>query len=225
MRKRACVLVCILAAAGPACKEPPPVTVLDEPVRIVLEAESAKNDIAPFKVEENAECSGGGCLVLPEVWATDGELNPTFRTREGGRPVSMKKAKDNPLGEALVPNGTIELPFEVKTAGSYAVWVRAWLHCSCANSFFLSIDTDPPVDADGDGKYDENPPHMLGGSTHERWKWVTLRGKTFDLAEGRHIVRIFNREDGIRIDQVLLAEGTSGPVEPYHPQGMERPHP
>jgi len=237
MTKRICVLAGILAVAPLACDEPPKgngggkgggkgaVVVLPQAQRIVVEAESAKNAIAPFEVEENDECAGGKCLVLPEVWATKQELNPTFRVRGEKELVSMKKAKDNPLGKALVPNGAVELPFKITKAGRYNVWVRAWFANMCANSFYLSVDTDPPVDTDGDGKYDENPPHTLGGSTYERWRWATLRDREFDLAEGGHVVRVFNREDGIRIDQVLFAEISDGPLPPYNPQGMERSHP
>jgi hypothetical protein len=233
MMKRICVLAGVLAVAPLACDERPKgnggnkggVVVLEQAQRIVVEVESAKNAIAPFEVEENDECAGGKCLVLPEVWATKQELNPTFKVRGGTELVSMKRAKDNPLGKALVPNGTVELPLEIAKAGRYNVWVRAWFANTCANSFYLSVDTPPPVDTDGDGKYDENPPHTLSGSTCERWRWVTLRDRELDLAEGGHVVRIFNREDGIKIDQILFAEISDGPLPPYSPQGMEKSHP
>ena len=223
-------VLAVILLLGAACdREPrgqgegPPV--FAEPVRIVVEAESGSVE-APFEIASDGECSGGKCVVLAEKWATDGELHPAYRTREGGRLVSAKEnLSDNPRGEALVPNGSVELPFRVEKAGRYSLHVRAWLHCGCGDTFFVNVDEPAPVDTDGDGTYDENAPYTFGASTHKRWKWVRKKGVTFDLAEGPHVVRIFNREDGIKLDQILLAEMAEGPVEPYVPQGIERSHP
>ncbi len=192
-----------------------------EPERIVIEAEAGVIG-APFQVEEDATVSGGKCVVLAEVWATHEELNPAFRTREGGEPVSKEGLAENPLGRALVPNGVVEVPFEVKKAGSYTFWTRAWFSGSCGDSFFFSVDEDPPVDTDGDGAYDERPPHMLSGSTHEKWKWFERRKVRFDLDQGPHVLRIYPREDGLRIDQVFFGEVLEG-VDLYLPQGTEEP--
>ena len=60
---------------------------------------------------------------------------------------------------------------------------------------------------------------MLSGSTHKRWKWFTVR-RPFEVAEGPHVLRIYPREDGIRIDQVLFAEEVEG-ADGYVPQGIE----
>ncbi len=196
-----------------------------DPERILLEIESGDVGM-PFDLADDAECSGGKCAVLEEVWESDEELHPTFRlASDATKVVSLKGLKDNPLGEALVPNGTIEIPFTVKKAATYDLWVRAWVHCSCANSFDLSVDSPPPVDTDGDGKWDENVPYTFGHSTYARWKWVERRGVRFNLDEGPHVIRIFNREDGIKLDQVFMQELIGGAIEPYMPQGIEKPTP
>ncbi len=194
-----------------------------EPERIVVEVESGEVG-KPFEIAADAECSGGTCAVLAEVWATHKELNPRFRT-EGGRFVSKDGLDTNPAGEKLLPNGTIEITFIVKKAATYDLWVRAWFHCTCANSFDLSVDTPPPVDTDGDGKWDENVPYPFSHPTEKRWKWVENRNARFDLAAGPHVVRIFNREDGIKLDQVFLQELVGGAVERTVPQGIEKPGP
>ncbi len=237
MNTRPAILCAVAACAAASCdtRTPGPdggpggVIILEEPARIGIEAESAANDIAPFEVETAGGCSGGACLVLPEVWATKEELNPAFRTLDGAREVSLKSIADNPLGRSLVPNGTVELPFEVAKPGRYAVWVRAQFANSCANSFFLSIDEDAPVATDGDGRYDERAPETFGGTTYGRWLWfdrkVEGESLAFDLSAGAHVIRIFNREDGIRIDQVLLAEAPDGPLDPYEPVGIENSPP
>lgn len=199
----------------------PAIEYLLEPERMVLEVES-RRVVTPFEVEENPGASGGKCVLLAEIWATHSELHPAFKTREGGKPVPEKGLKDNPLGRALVPNGTIEVPFEVKKAGRYALQVRAWFSGGCGNSLYFAIDEDPPVDTDGDGTYDERPPYTLTGSTYKRWKWFERERARFDLTEGPHVLRMYPREDGIRIDQVFFGEILQG-VEPYVPQGMEEP--
>jgi len=194
-----------------------------DPERIVLEIESGEVG-TPFEVAPDAECSGGKCAVLAEIWETDQELNPTFRLASDAKKlVSLKGLDENPLGEALVPNGTIEIPFTVKKPATYDLWVRSWFHCGCGNSFFLSVDAPPPVDTDGDGKWDENLPYIFSHSTYKRWKWVENRNIRLDLSEGPHVIRIFNREDGIKVDQVFMQELLGGAVVPYVPTGIEKP--
>ncbi|MHC5058507.1 MAG: hypothetical protein ACYTKD_27940 [Planctomycetota bacterium] len=195
----------------------------NDPERIVLGIESGEVG-KPFEVADDAECSGGKCVLLAETWEDHHELNPRFRT-EGGKLVSKEDVDKNPAGEKLLPNGTIEVPFTVKKAGTYDLWVRAWFHCGCANSFFLSVDSPPPVDTDGDGKWDENVPYIFNHQTFKRWKWIKNRGARFELDEGPHVIRIFNREDGIKLDQVFMPELVGGAIEPYTPQGIEKPTP
>jgi hypothetical protein len=232
-RTWATLVIVLAAASGCSGRKAPGVSkapggggshvpAVPEPARIVLEAESGVVT-APFEVGEDAAASGGKCVVLPEKWATHEDLNPAFKTREGGKPVPREGLAENPLGSALVPNGTVEIAFEAKKAGRYLLWVRAWFDCSCGDSLFLNVDDDPPVDRNGDGTYDERPPYMIAGSTHGRWKWFALRKAVFELEAGPHVLRIFPREDGIKIDQVYLAEAPEGPMEPRVPQGIERP--
>jgi hypothetical protein len=224
MRARTIGALSLVLAAGLACDERPkgrgsgnsPV-ILPGPAKIVVEAESGEVR-PPFETAEDAAASGERCVVLPEVWATHEELNPAHKTREGGEPVFKTTL---PRGEALVPNGMIVLPFEVKKKARYACHVRAWFHCECGDSFYLSLDREPPVDTDGNGEYDENAPDVIGGSTRQRWKWFPLRGREFELEEGTHVARIFPREDGVKIDQLLLVEIVEGWGDPYVPQGKE----
>jgi hypothetical protein len=162
-------------------------------------------------------------VLLAEKWETHQELHPAFKTKDGGVPVSKDVLAENPAGSALVPNGSVKIPFEIAAAGRYAIWVRAFFHCSCADSFFFGIDTDMPVDTDGDGKYDQNSPEVIAGSTRGRWKWFEFSERTLVLSEGKHELVVYPREDGIRIDQFLFAEIPEPPLEPYVPQGIERP--
>jgi hypothetical protein len=231
MRVSVAASVALLCAAGgcndaptPSAhsgnEEGPEVRILAEAVRVVVEAEGGRI-VAPFAKEEFGGASGGACVVLAEKWESHEELNPAFKTKDGGRPLSKDDLSDNPPGSALVPNGMVEIPFEIPEAGAYTLWVRAHFHCQCGDSFFFSIDADPPIDNDGNGTYDDNPPAMLGGTTHGRWKWFTFRERAFELTEGAHVMRVFPREDGVRIDQVLFAKRPGPPLEPYVPMGIE----
>ncbi|MHC4252972.1 MAG: hypothetical protein ACYS9X_27965 [Planctomycetota bacterium] len=238
MRRYIAFAVLLAAGASPSCNRngtapapknnpggPDPIVMAD-PIRIVVEAEAAKIE-KPFEIESDDACSGRKCVLLAERWASHGEIHPQYRTKADGRPVSAKlKLGKNPIGKALVPNGMIEVRFDVKKAGRYAFWARSWFHCGCANSFHLTIDSDAPFDKDGDGEYDKNKPISVGGdATYKRWKWRRPKRRTFDLAAGAHVIRIYNREDGIRIDQVMLAEIPGPPIDPYEPSGMEKSYP
>ena len=46
------------------------------------------------------------------------------------------------------------------------------------------------------------------------WHWV--KGDTFTLTAGKHTITIFNREDGVRLDQFLLTTDTA-----LRPVGIE----
>jgi len=193
-----------------------------DPERIVLEIESGKVG-TPFELASDAECSGGRCAVLEEG-EEHAEKHPRFRTGSGTL-VPKYGLDKNPAGEKLLPNGTVEIKFTVKKAATYDLWVRSWFCCGCGNSFDLSVDSPPPVDTDGDGKWDENVPHTFSHSTYRRWQWVDRRDARFRLDEGEHVVRIFNREDGIKLDQVFMQELGGGAVEPYTPTGIEKQTP
>ena len=61
--------------------------------------------------------------------------------------------------------------------------------------------------------------------TWKVWKWVEFRPKAFQLKPGEHTLKIFNREDGIKLDQFLLAlVPPSGDREDaYYPVDVEEP--
>lgn len=229
MRSSGTAIAFLLAIFGCTEKGQPPTQktgatlFLPEPTKIVLEVESGTVE-PPFEIVEDPDCSGGRCVVLAEKWATDEELHPAFRTRDGRLVSAKEDLGRNPAGVELIPNGRIELQFEVKKPGLYVLWARAHFHCSCGDSFYVSVDGGEPVDTDGNGEYDVNPPFVLGGSTHGRWKWFELKAQKFELGTGQHTIRIYNREDGIKLDQILLVE-TPPPLDPYVPQGIERPAP
>lgn len=101
--------------------------------------------------------------------------------------------------------GEARYAFEVKSDGSHYMWCRVWWLDSCGNSFAVSIDGARPFTFGQDG-------------TYRRWHWMKAppRLTQLKLSKGRHTLRISNREDGIRLDQILFTKDRR-----YVPVGIE----
>jgi len=90
--------------------------------------------------------------------------------------------------------GTADYPFEIAEPGRYVVWARAWWSDKCGNSILVSIDGRQQYDV-GD-RYAEDP-------VLQEWHWVP--SWAFKLAKGRHTLNVMAKEDGIFIDQWVIA--------------------
>ncbi len=245
------VLIAAVATYPKGSSEPPaegkkeggkgeePQVELPREQKIVFEVEKGKV-FPPFELSDDPNASGGKCAEIREISPVpegQDEINPAFKTLEG-KPIGQKKIAQLPRGTVLIPNGKIEVPFETKEfppetkikEGEYVFWARCWFSNSCADSFYFSIDRDDPVDKNGDGDYDDtgdlNGPEEMAHPTWKVWKWVEFRSKTFRLKPGKHVLKIFNREDGIKIDQFLLAlvdPATGDREDAYYPVEVEEP--
>lgn len=115
----------------------------------------------------------------------------------GGRFVEIPEGAGDPPdvgGEAVYE-------FEIAQAGRYRFWGRAWWPNSCGNSFTWVLNDDRPF--------------VFGrGGTYEHWHWV--RGMLVTLQPGRHTLRVMNREDGPRLDQILITRNLR-----FVPTGIE----
>ena len=85
--------------------------------------------------------------------------------------------------------GAARFSLNANHAGEYHVWSRVhWLD-SCGNSLALGLD--------------DMPRRTIGqDSIYKRWHWV--RAGRYKLSAGRHTLWIGEREDGIRLDQLLF---------------------
>lgn len=85
------------------------------------------------------------------------------------------------------------IPFEVPRDGEYRLWCRVWWLDECGNSISMNVDEAKPFTFGQD-------------TTYKRWHWVKAppRLKQLDLEKGTHTLTLHNREDGVRIDQILL---------------------
>ena len=86
--------------------------------------------------------------------------------------------------------------FSTEARGEYVVWGRAYWPDGCANSFKVSVDSSEAV--------------LLGNDDNLRvWHWV--KGPSFALDDGEHLLVFRSREDGAMLDVVALASLDSEP--------------
>ena len=111
----------------------------------------------------------------------------------GGRAVVVPRgagrgddAQGNPID-----HGWLAFTFSLPEPGEYRIYARCYWPGPTANSFFLELD-DAPAEVFGNDL-------MYG-----RWHWVPSR-KRFQLAAGKHTLRLRTRETDTRVDQVLVA--------------------
>ncbi len=108
----------------------------------------------------------------------------------GGRYLEIAQGKGNP---PAVEAGKAVYTLAIPEDGDYILWCRAFWSDECGNSFSVNLD---------DAK-----PFILGeDSTLKSWHWVKapLRIKQLTLTKGTHTLTIRNREDGVRLNQILL---------------------
>lgn len=81
--------------------------------------------------------------------------------------------------------------FKVARGGNYTLWLRVWWLDSCANSFFVVMDNGERI------KYADE-------EIYKEWHWVSMGNLSYRLLPGEHRLRILNREDGAKLDEILL---------------------
>jgi rhamnogalacturonyl hydrolase YesR len=126
----------------------------------------------------------------------------------GGRDVRIKKGKNS---LAKVPTaGRLSYSFTVPRAGAYRIWARVVAPTAGDDSFWLRIDSGSWRLWDG---------IQLGSA----WHWVDVRttsgGQTLvlNLTKGKHTLALAPREDGIRIDRLLITDAAT-----FVPAGLGR---
>jgi len=157
---------------------------------LVLEAESAVTNEAPMVTVSLA-------APPPGIPAIEGASGNAYL--------------EVPLGAGKTPKvkaGTATFVVDIPVDGAYTVWLRSHWAGECSNTFLAQID--------------DHPPFLVGGdSTFRTWHWVKYPVSKLTppprIGKGRHTLRILHREDGVRLDQLLLT------TEPrYVPVAAER---
>jgi hypothetical protein len=98
--------------------------------------------------------------------------------------------------------------FEVSVAGDYVVWVRGWAGDGKSKSFYVAIDGSPRCTSDWQRPYGA-------------WGWDNVRDRVdgkpvrgavgvFALSVGPHVLRLGNRESGMRLARVVIVRRDLG---------------
>ncbi len=158
--------------------------------RICLEAESSIGIVEPMRIVDAAGYNAASAVA----------------GAAGGGYLEIPKGAGNP---PKVNQGEAILPFEIVEPGEYTLWCRVYWISECNSSFTLSLDDSLPFTFGKD-------------ATFLTWHWVKAppRLKQMNLAKGKHVLTIRNRQDGVKLDQVLLALDKK-----YVPVGIEEATP
>jgi hypothetical protein len=111
-----------------------------------------------------------------------------------------------------VKTGKAVFRVDIPADGAYILWCRVYWEGECSNSFTVQID--------------DRPPFLFGeNATFKTWHWVRYpvarTAAPMVLTRGAHTLTFLNREDGVRLDQVLLsADRRFVPVE-VEPTGTQ----
>ncbi|MBQ7178554.1 MAG: hypothetical protein IJS08_14160, partial [Victivallales bacterium] len=109
--------------------------------------------------------------------------------------------------EGKVPSmeyGGAVFQLDIPTTGTYKIWLNVWWEGSCGNTLNVQVgDEKKSITVGNDSKYNQ-------------WHWVEVP-RQYQLTQGPCGIAILNREDGIKLDQVLVTSDLS-----YVPQGIEK---
>ncbi len=146
--------------------------------QIVLEAETAIATEAPLVVV-SADRVPNGSVFVPGA--------------SGGSYLEIPEKAGNP---PKLDKGFARFEFDLAADGEYILWGRVWWEGECSNSFLVQIDDGAPF------LFGEN-------ATYRTWHWVKYpvarMTPPIKLKQGRHVLLFKNREDGVRLDQIVLS--------------------
>lgn len=165
--------------------------------------------------------SPGLAICLAIVWVSPSVAARLCREAETASPVEapmvVVKANTPPAGikavDGAADNTYLEVPLGVgkppkvtagkatfsltiPADGAYVLWLRVYWEGECSNSFQAQID--------------EHPVFVIGeDATYHAWHWVkypvSKLTKPQDLTQGKHTLVLTHREDGVRVDQLILS--------------------
>jgi hypothetical protein len=140
-------------------------------------------------------CSG-------RVYAVSGRTNTFIEaeryTNRGGRFV-VQSDSSRSAGAYMTIAGSgmrkdsgtyVSFDLSVSDGGTFYVWLLGYGPNDSADSFFVQADSGSNIEA-----------HLARG----KWSWKRADG-TIKLPSGMHILKIKNREDGSRVDKMLLTK-------------------
>ena len=142
--------------------------------KIVIDAASAKQIVAPMRLSKDPEAAKGKSLEVPS----------------------------SGLRRGAIPEGHAVFEFDVKEEGVYCLHVRAtWPGPADLPTRATSADRPRSivfVSLDG------RPRIRLGGRTMGHRHWACTRRRLFRLRKGKHTLKIAILGRGVALDQILL---------------------
>ncbi len=124
--------------------------------------------------------------VVKPFEVLDLEGKPEASEVSGGKCLEVEQGD----GGGSKAGGHAVFRFDIAEPGTYYFWARCWWGDSCGNSFGVKVG--------------EGAEFLFGNNrTYKVWHWYKAR-VPLKLEKGMQELRILNREDGIRIDQILI---------------------
>lgn len=164
-------------------------------------------------------CVARGANICVEAEASTTNEAPMALIRAdapstGSKPMSGASGNaylEVPLGAGKTPKvkaGSAKLTVNIPDTGAYIFWLRTCWEGECSNTVLVQID--------------DRPPFLVGAdATYHTWHWVKFPVSKMTsppvMTQGVHTVTILHREDGVRVDQLLLTTSTR-----FVPVGVEK---
>lgn len=136
------------------------------------------------------EAETATALVAPMRVAEAGGTNAdTVAGASGGKYLEIPKDAGHP---PAMTNGEARIAFTIDEPGDYTFWGRVYWLSACNSSFTLQIDDALPFTFGKD-------------ATFNAWHWVKQPPRLkMTLAKGPHTLMVRNRQDGVKLDEVLF---------------------
>ncbi len=133
------------------------------------------------------EAESSSSLEAPMIVATNGVPGAS------GAYLEIPEGAGNP---PKLMAGKASFSVDVPEDGLFTLWCRVWWEGECSNSFTINVD--------------DTPGFLFGeDATYKVWHWVkypvSRTVSPIKLAKGKHLLTFHNREDGVRLDQILLS--------------------
>ena len=155
-------------------------------------------------VEAEAAFTNEAPMVLVKM----GALAPGMKPMEGA---SGNAYLEVPLGAGKTPKvkaGTAKFSVEIPADGAYTFWLRTCWEGECSNTLLVQID-------------DQRPFLVGADATFHAWHWIKYPLSKMTpppaMTKGTHTLTIIHREDGVRLDQLLLSSSPR-----FVPVGIEK---
>jgi hypothetical protein len=134
--------------------------------------------------------------------AEDGQLQPSMAVlfdadASSGHYIETLRSVES-VADARLDSGMAEYVFDVPASGTYRIWGRVQSKDVHHNGLYIGMDSQPFVDWET----------AMGGEG--RWVWSAVKADqeskamSFALSKGQHALTIKPKDDGVRIDQILI---------------------